>query len=83
MINIMVYQIAIFMDGCSFILDGLIEKEIRIMEFFIGLLFGVAGCVIATIPAEKDYGQLMYIRGYNKALEDMEKKRNGEEKQRI
>ena len=79
----MVYQIAIFMDGCSFILDGLIEKEIRIMEFFIGLLFGVAVCVIATIPSEKDYGQLMYRRGYSKALEDMEKKRNGEEKQRI
>lgn len=83
MINIMVYQIAIFMDGCSFILDGLIEKEIRIMEFFIGFLLGTAVCVIATIPAEKDYGQLMYRKGYNKALEDMEKKRNGEEKQRI
>lgn len=59
------------------------EMEMRIMEFFIGLLFGVATCVIATIPAEKDYGQLMYIRGYSKALEDMEKKKNGEEKQRI
>ena len=53
------------------------------MEFFIGLLFGAAICVIAIIPAEKDYGQLMYIRGYSKALEDMEKKKNGEEKQRI
>lgn len=53
------------------------------MEFFIGLLFGVAGCVIATIPAEEDYGQLMYRRGYNKALEDMEKRENGEKKQRI
>lgn len=53
------------------------------MEFFIGLLLGTAVCVIATIPAEKDYGQLMYIRGYSKALEDMEKKRNGKEKQRI
>lgn len=53
------------------------------MEFFIGFLLGTAVCVIATIPAEKDYEQLMYIRGYSKALEDMEKKRNGEEKQRI
>ena len=53
------------------------------MEFFIGFLLGTAVCVIATITAEKDYGQLMYIRGYNKALEDMEKKRNGKEKQRI
>ena len=59
------------------------EMEIRIMEFFIGLLFGAAICVIAIIPAEKDYGQLMYRRGYSKALEDMEKEKNGEEKQRI
>ena len=49
------------------------------MEFFIGLLFGAAVYVIATIPAEKDYGQLMYRRGYNKALEDMEKRKNGED----
>ena len=53
------------------------------MEFFIGVLLGTAICVIATIPAEEDYGQLMYRRGYNKALEDMEKRKNGEEKQRI
>lgn len=59
------------------------KREIRIVEFFIGFLLGTAVCVIATIPAEKDYEQLMYIRGYNKALEDMEKKRNGKEKQRI
>lgn len=50
------------------------------MEFFIGLLLGITAC---TIPAEKDYGQLMYRRGYSKALEDMEKKKNGKEKQRI
>lgn len=41
------------------------------MEFFIGLLLGAAVCVIATIPAEKDYGQLMYRRGYSQALEDI------------
>ena len=55
MINIMVYQIAIFMDGCSFILDGLIEKEIRIMEFFIGFLLGTAVCVIAWSPLPEPY----------------------------
>lgn len=49
------------------------EKEIRIMEFFIGLLLGAAVCVIATIPAEKDYGQLMYRRGYSQALEDIQR----------
>lgn len=41
------------------------------METFIAFCAGIAVCIIATIPGEREYGRLMYRRGYSQALEDV------------
>ena len=46
--------------------------------FVIGMCIGIMVSIVATIPGEREYGQLMYRRGYSQAIEDMNKKKTGD-----
>ncbi len=43
------------------------------MTAFTGFCIGVIVCITATIVGEREYGRLMYRRGYSQALEDMKR----------
>lgn len=43
------------------------------MTVFTGFCIGVIVCITATIVGEREYGRLMYRRGYSQALEDMKR----------
>lgn len=44
------------------------------MTAFTGFCIGVIVCITATIVGEREYGRMMYRRGYSQALEDMMKR---------
>lgn len=43
------------------------------MTTFVAFCTGIVACIIAIIPGEREYGRLMYRRGYSQALEDMKR----------
>ena len=44
------------------------------MTAFTGFCIGVIVCITATIVGGREYGRLMYRRGYSQALEDIRRK---------
>lgn len=44
------------------------------MTAAIAFFAGIAVCIIATISGEREYGRMMYRRGYSQAIEDMKRK---------
>ncbi len=44
------------------------------MTAFTGFCIGVIVCITTSILGEREYGRMMYRRGYSQALEDMKRK---------
>lgn len=51
------------------------------MTAFTGFCIGVIFCITATILGEREYGRMMYRRGYIQALKDI--RREQERKKRL
>lgn len=41
------------------------------METFAAFCAGIIVCAAATVSGEREYGRMMYRRGYSQALEDI------------
>lgn len=46
------------------------------MTAFVGFCIGVIVCITATILGEREYGRMMYRRGYSQALEDIRREKD-------
>lgn len=44
------------------------------MESFISFCTGIVACIAVTVSGEREYGRMMYRRGYSQAMEDMKRK---------
>lgn len=44
------------------------------MTAFTGFCIGIIVCITARVLGEREYGRMMYRRGYSKALEDIRRK---------
>ena len=47
------------------------------MTAFTGFCIGIIVCITVSILGEREYGRMMYRRGYSQALEDARKKQEG------
>lgn len=44
------------------------------MTAFAGFCIGIIVCITASVLGEREYGRMMYRRGYSKVLEDIRRK---------